>query len=251
MRDNGPITDTAVELPSGTVLVSRTDAQGRITYVNQAFAEVSGYSKEELIGSPHNLVRHPHMPREAFADLWVTIKAGKPWEGLVKNRTKLGGYYWVKANVTPQIENGSVTGFISIRSKPDANQVARAEAVYSRIREGTAGTVQVVEGHPTDCSRAARMGRYFRSVSGRLNTVFMGLMGLMLIMAVATAFNTRNISQSSEAVYQDGAVLISQLATLNDLMRDDAYQLSMVLSEMSAGMDVTRRLESLNTKSVV
>ena len=78
----------------------------------------------ELLGAPHNLVRHPHMPAQAFANLWATIKAGRPWDGLVKNRTKAGNFYWVRANVTPVVENDQVTGYISIRSRPSREAIA-------------------------------------------------------------------------------------------------------------------------------
>ncbi|MBX9635514.1 MAG: PAS domain-containing protein, partial [Magnetospirillum sp.] len=115
MRDNGSVTNHEILLKEGDLLVSRTDASGRITFVNQAFIDISGFTEQELIGAPHNLVRHPHMPKEAFADLWGTIKSGKPWEGFVKNRTKTGDYYWVRANVTPFIENGQIAGYVSIR----------------------------------------------------------------------------------------------------------------------------------------
>jgi aerotaxis receptor len=115
MRLNEPVTNREIEVPAAQPLVSKTDTSGRIVFANQAFVEVSGYPLDELIGASHNLVRHPHMPKEAFADLWTTIKACRPWDDLVKNRTKDGDFYWVRANVTPVIEDGSVTGYISIR----------------------------------------------------------------------------------------------------------------------------------------
>ena len=106
MRDNGPVTNKEVELGDSDLLVSRTDASGIITFANKNFVDISGFTEQELVGSPHNIVRHPDMPEGAFADLWSTIRAGKPWEGLVKNRTKSGDHYWVRANVTPLIEDG-------------------------------------------------------------------------------------------------------------------------------------------------
>lgn len=139
MRVNEPITNQEVELRDGEVLVSRTDTGGRIAFANKAFVDISGFSEQELIGSPHNLVRHPHMPKEAFADLWKTIKAGRPWEGLVKNRSKNGDFYWVRANVTPVIEAGVTKGYISIRTKPSRGQVAAAEQAYAAVRAGAGG----------------------------------------------------------------------------------------------------------------
>src|SRR5437868_5167235 len=106
MRKNLPITNVEYEMADGKPIVSKTDLKGKITYINPYFVEVSGFTEEELIGAPHNLVRHPDMPAEAFADLWQTLKAGLPWTGMVKNRRNNGDYYWVVANVTPVIENG-------------------------------------------------------------------------------------------------------------------------------------------------
>ena len=124
MRVNEPITDREIVMEDGVLLVSRTDTGGRITFVNKAFVDISGYTEAELIGAPHNLIRHPHMPKEAFADLWATIKDGRPWEGMVKNRTKSGDFYWVRANVTPVIEDGKVShpikGAMLIGNGPDA-----------------------------------------------------------------------------------------------------------------------------------
>lgn len=136
MRTNLPVSDTEYLLDDDTTLVSITDLQSRIKYANPAFIRASGYSKEELLGQPHNLVRHPDMPPEAFADLWQTIKSGQPWNALVKNRRKNGDYYWVKANVTPLIENGEPVGFMSVRVKPSREEVARATAIYRQISAG-------------------------------------------------------------------------------------------------------------------
>ena len=146
MRDNGPVTTREVPLPEGALLVSQTDVNGRITYVNDAFVEVSGFTREELMGAPHNLVRHPHMPPAAFRDLWTTVRSGMPWEGLVKNRTKVGDFYWVRANVTPVVQDGALHGFISIRSQPSRAEVASAEAAYAALREGRGGKTRISAG---------------------------------------------------------------------------------------------------------
>jgi aerotaxis receptor len=136
MRTNEPITAVEVDFADSDVLVSRTDAGGRIVFANEIFTRISGFTPDELLGAPHNIVRHPHMPQAAFADLWATIKAGRPWDGLVKNRSKSGGYYWVRANVTPVVDGGQVTGYISIRSRPTAAQKSLAESIYGAMRDG-------------------------------------------------------------------------------------------------------------------
>ena len=110
MRTNLPVTQKEFLLRDGLTIVSKTDLKGRITYINEDFIEASGFQSSELIGQPHNLVRHPDMPAEAFADLWRTLQAGRPWTGLVKNRRKDGDHYWVVANATPIREGSEVVG---------------------------------------------------------------------------------------------------------------------------------------------
>jgi aerotaxis receptor len=138
MRNNQPITQREYQFPAGVTLMSTTDTQSHIRYANEAFVEVSGYSREEIVGQPHNMVRHPDMPAEAFADMWATLKNKESWTALVKNRRKNGDHYWVRANATPVERNGQVTGYMSVRTKPGAEEVAAAEALYRRFREGRA-----------------------------------------------------------------------------------------------------------------
>ncbi|ASL46663.1 Aerotaxis receptor [Burkholderia sp. AD24] len=136
MRNNQPVTGHEYEFPSSQMLVSATDLTGRIQYCNPAFIAVSGFTREELIGQPHNLIRHPDMPREAFADLWTTIRDGRPWTALVKNRCKNGDHYWVHANVTPVVEKGVIVGYLSVRVKPEREAVRDADALYARMSAG-------------------------------------------------------------------------------------------------------------------
>lgn len=140
MRMNLPVSNTEYPVPEGGVLVSKTDLKGVITYCNRTFCEVSGYSERELVGAPHNLVRHPEVPAAVFADCWKTVQAGNPWNGVIKNRRKNGDYYWVEANVTPLIEAGKTVGYVSLRYKATAAQIAAAERSYQALREG--GAVQ-------------------------------------------------------------------------------------------------------------
>ncbi len=146
MRKNLPITDIEYSMRDGKPIVSKTDLKGKITYVNPYFIEVSGFSEEELLGAPHNLVRHPDMPAEAFADLWATLKAGLPWAGMVKNRRKNGDYYWVFANVTPVLESGRATGYMSIRIKPTRAQIEAADRLYRRIAAGNPDRIAIRQG---------------------------------------------------------------------------------------------------------
>jgi len=117
--------------------MSTTDIHGNIRYANVAFLEVSGFSREELRDQPHNIVRHPDMPREAFADMWKTLKAGEPWSALVNNRRKNGDHYWVRANAVPVIRAGRHEGYMSVRTKPSADEIRAAETLYKGLCEGT------------------------------------------------------------------------------------------------------------------
>ena len=146
MRANMPVTNVEYVLKDTETVVSKTDLRGKITYANQDFVNISGFSEDELIGQPHNIVRHPDMPVEAFEDLWRTLKSGKAWTGLVKNRCKNGDYYWVEANAAPIIENGKVAGYASIRTKPRRESVQAAENAYRAIKAGDKG-LKVEEGN--------------------------------------------------------------------------------------------------------
>lgn len=136
MKKNLPITDNEVTFDERTTITSTTDLKGALTYINQDFLDISGFSSEELIGQNHNIVRHPDMPPAAFEDLWATIKSGKAWMGQVKNRCKNGDYYWVDAFVTPLTNNGEVVGYESTRFKSTDTLVNRAKRLYKKINAG-------------------------------------------------------------------------------------------------------------------
>jgi aerotaxis receptor len=134
MRVNHPVSQTEFAFPAGETLVSTTDLKGRILYGNPTFFAVSGYSKDELLGQPHNMIRHPDMPEEAFRDMWHTIAAGLPWSAPVKNRRKDGSFYWVMANVTPLMEADAPVGYMSVRTEATRQQIQAATALYATMR---------------------------------------------------------------------------------------------------------------------
>jgi aerotaxis receptor len=137
MQTRFPVSQREYDFPETDLLVSTTDTRGVITHCNQAFVSTSGYTREELIGQPHNMIRHPDMPALAFKDMWRTIGRGQPWMGMVKNLRKDGDHYWVEANVTPIMENGKPTGYMSVRTKPTRAQVQQADALYGVLRNHT------------------------------------------------------------------------------------------------------------------
>ncbi len=137
MRVNQPVTQRERLYPSHQNLISTTDLESRITYANDEFCQIAGFTLEELQGAPHNLVRHPDMPPQAFADMWRHLREGKSWMGPVKNRCKNGDHYWVNAFVTPiQDASGKVVEYQSVRTAPDDAVKQRAERVYDEMRRG-------------------------------------------------------------------------------------------------------------------
>lgn len=135
MKINLPVTNRENDYADSLIIVSTTDTKGIITYCNKPFIEISGFTEQELLGVNHNLVRHPDMPTAAFKDLWSTVKKGKPWRGIVKNRCKNGDHYWVDAYVTPVYEGDTLVGYQSVRVKPTREQIQAAERLYAHIRE--------------------------------------------------------------------------------------------------------------------
>jgi aerotaxis receptor len=183
MRINLPVTNHERELKDGDSVVSKTDLKGKITYVNRTFCEISGFAEEELLGQPQNVVRHPDMPPAAFTDFWKTLQAGQSWKGLVKNRCKDGGFYWVEANANPIYQNGQAIGYMSLRTRPTRAQIAHAEKVYAAVR---------------DSSRmwTVRRGRIMRSgllgIGSRLSAVALStrLIAAFLLLTLIAAAST-------------------------------------------------------------
>lgn len=180
MRTNMPVTNVEREFRDGETIVSKTDLKGMITYVNPYFCEMSGYSEQESIGQPHNYIRHPDMPAEAFADLWATLKAGKPWTGMVKNRCKNGDYYWVEANATPIREGGQVVGYMSVRSKTGRTQIEAVAKIYQELKEGKS-KYKIREGKAIKPCLFSFLGRIRNLNLGiKLGLVF----GMVVLMAI-------------------------------------------------------------------
>lgn len=157
MRHNTPVTLNEIALDDGMTIVSTTDLKGNITYANPYFVQISGYDEHELIGAPQNILRHPDMPVEAFADLWATIQRGLSWSGVVKNRCKNGDFYWVLANVTPVMENDRVVGYMSVRTRPSREQVQQAAELYGNLRQGDGLGLALHEGHLVKAGSRTRL----------------------------------------------------------------------------------------------
>lgn len=135
MRTNLPVTQRECPVPTDEELISVTDTRGIITDCNEPFERIAGYSKEELVGQPHNLIRHPDVPPAVFADMWRTLKNKQPWMGIVKNRCKNGDHYWVDAYVTPIFHGGELVGYESVRTCPARDRVEAAEKMYAEVNK--------------------------------------------------------------------------------------------------------------------
>lgn len=182
MRTNLPVTQNGYDFPADQTLISVTDLKGRITYCNSNFISVSGFTREELLGQPHNLVRHPDMPEEAFRDMWKTIHEDNlPWSALVKNRRKNGDYYWVRANATPMRKGDKVVGYFSVRTKPAPEEVQVYEQLYATMRAEVAAGRQVHVLHHGQVRRTGALAAVGRALRPELR----GKLSLLSLWAAA------------------------------------------------------------------
>ncbi|AEJ00731.1 methyl-accepting chemotaxis sensory transducer with Pas/Pac sensor [Nitrosomonas sp. Is79A3] len=183
MRVNLPVTNTEYPIEDDTLIVSTTDTKGRITYVNPTFIEVSGFCEEELIGKAHNIVRHPDVPPEAFEDLWNTLKQGLPWTGLVKNRRKNGDFYWITANATPLLENGKITGYLSVRTKAPRAAIEQVAPIYRKILDGKAPNLRIEKGQVVRTDLIGKFSALFKMTLSKRIALFMAIPAVFLLTA--------------------------------------------------------------------
>ena len=221
MRTNLPVTNIEYPIGDQTLIVSKTDTKGKLTYFNDQFVQASGFTEAELMGQPHNIIRHPDMPPEAFENLWTTLKAGKPWAGAVKNRRKNGDFYWVLASATPIWENGQVTGYMSIRTKLPADQRREAEQVYSLLRAKKAQDYRIDAGVIRRRSVFDHVAVFTRTLKARLVTLAATLGLFMLTIGLAGILATRESNTRMKSIYEDRAVPLAQLFEINDRMKDN------------------------------
>jgi len=197
MRMNGPVTQAEYVLPDDEVIITHTDPSSRITYANPAFLSSSEFSLEECLGQPQNIVRHPDIPREVFADLWATIRAGRSWTGIVKNRRKSGGFYWVRANITPMMDGGRIVGYMSVRVKPTRDEIQQAERIYADIRNGRARNLKIKEGNIVDTSMLGAAKRMLAPSLRAGTWVVIGFLSALLATMTAMSFAQSGFSLMS------------------------------------------------------
>ena len=205
MRNNQPVSGKAIDLRADVAIISHTDEKGQITFVNDDFVEMSGYAYEELMGSPHNILRHPEMPAEAFRDLWQTVKNGRPWSGIVKNRCKNGDHYWVRASVTPKPDGG----YMSVRVKPEAHEITEAEQLYRRLNADA--HLRLKEGRLVRHGPAGFFDRVTEAVSniriGPLLGIVMGVVMLLFVLSLVDSQRSAGVIEREYRQYIDQDVV--------------------------------------------
>ncbi|NPV23329.1 methyl-accepting chemotaxis protein [Bradyrhizobium aeschynomenes] len=216
MRKNLPVTQNEYPVTDETLIVSRTDLKGKLTYFNDQFVDAAGFSPDELMGQPHNIIRHPDMPEAAFANLWDTLKQGRPWAGAVKNRRKNGDFYWVLATASAVRENGEITGYTSIRTKLPADQRAEAEKVYGLLNQNKAQDYTISAGIIRRRSVFDRLSFFTGTLRARLTTFAAVLSAFMLIIGAAGLLSTRASNAGLKSMYEDRTVPLAQLFEIND-----------------------------------
>ncbi|MDO8787763.1 MAG: methyl-accepting chemotaxis protein [Sulfuritalea sp.] len=226
MRSSPPLTQNEIMLTDATLMVSKTDLKGQIVYANQDFLDISGFGESELIGQPHSIVRHPDMPEEVFADLWSTLKQGRPWTGYIKNRSKSGDYYWVLADATPVWENHQITAYMAVGRKANREALAAHEAVYRQFREKRQGNLRMQTG-------VAVKGRgplwQNKPISLKMGLV-LGFLAMALI--VQGILGIVAVSRTNEAIgdiYERRTEPVRIVGRIGKLMADDRAQIMLAM----------------------
>jgi len=218
MRNNQPVTQREYVLSDEAVLISRSDLKGNVTYANPTFVEISGYSREELIGAPHNLLRHPDMPEAAYADFWKTIQAGETWQGVVKNRRKNGDHYWVNATVAPLRDGERIVGYTSVRRKAMPKAIARAEKIYAEIREkGKSRHYALAHGTLRRKGLTGMLSRFqFSSLKAKLTSM---VLASLLLLCLSGALGVYALMVSGERLETINRSGLSDVALLQHIER--------------------------------
>jgi PAS domain S-box-containing protein len=228
MKNNQPVTGQEFQIRNDAAFITHTDEKGRITRANDEFVEASGFTREELVGQSHNVVRHPDMPVEAFRDLWATLKRGRPWSGLVKNRRKNGDHYWVRANVSPTAEGG----YTSVRAKPSRQEVDAAETLYRAMRSDA--SIKLDAGHRAQTGLLHRLfGRI--SIAQRLWGM-VSISTTLFVIAVAVGWSGLSENRVAlKALYEESAVPMDALGNFRSLYKENYAEILRAFQHDPAG----------------
>ena len=243
MRNNGPVTQREVFMKDDSIIVSSTDDKGKIRFVNEDFVEISGFSREELIGQPHNLIRHSDMPPEAFEDMWRDLKSGKPWSGFVKNRIKNGDHYWVQANVMPVVKNGATTGYISIRSKPDVETTRNVGEIYKKFLDGKAEGLTIAHGRIKDNSPKANFLRWRNQLNNKILSVTALLCLMVALIGGIGIYVAGSGTDLLKQMYYKEVLPAKQLSEMNQLMYANVVKIAFMTGNPSLVSETLAQME--------
>lgn len=239
MSASNRVVDLEYKLPDGMVIISHTDTKGIITSFNDDFVEAAGYSKEDLMGKPHNILRHPDMPAEAFRDLWDTVQSGHAWCGIVKNLRKDGSYYWVRANVTPLPDR---SGYTSVRTRASSSEIEVAKTLYAKMK--TDKSIKLKEGNVATSSRFNILNKL--SVSHRLwaMVVIPAILTVALVVLSLTALKGAN--SDMREIYEGNLIPSTQLAKINDLNQMSLVDLLLAEEALNKEEPIEDHLKDIN-----
>jgi PAS domain S-box-containing protein len=227
MRDNGYVTGREIELRDRQVIISRSDLHGRIVDVNSDFVEISGFSRDELIGQQHNIIRHPSMPPGVFADLWADLLAERPWIGIIQNRAKNGDAYWIEAHVAPIWEHGKVCGYMSMRWKATEAQIAEAKQTYAQMRSGIQTGIVFRHGTNTSTSLRATLRQAFADAPIQIKLILTSLLAGLFILGIFAWLLAGNLSrtlgdEARQRVRHDVGLVRAAVASTIETAQSDA-----------------------------
>jgi methyl-accepting chemotaxis protein len=230
MKINMPVSEIEYLIKESDSIVSKTDLKGVITYANDDFVRVSGFSREELLGKSHNITRHPDVPVEFFEDLWKSLQAGRPWTGIVKNRRKNGDYYWLINNIAPFYENDQLVGYMSVRLKASPEQIKAENDAYQLFRDGKAGNLKVQDGKVVKSTLLGKLNLFKNfTIKSRL-TFLIGL--LSLLMMIIGGLGLQGMSKTNEglrSVYKDRTVTMGLMFNISELQRENLMLIATAL----------------------
>jgi methyl-accepting chemotaxis protein len=234
-------------------MVTKTDLKGTITYANDDFVRASGYTRNEMLGQPHNMVRHPDMPSEAFKDMWTTLKENRPWSSLVKNMRKDGGYYWVLANATPNYEDGKLVGYMSVRIKPTRQQVDEAERAYRLFKEGNAAGLMIKNGVVVKTGLVEKINNAVKNITikKRIFTVIGTSATIMLIVAAIGLNGLNKDIEFFNDLYENRTIPMQDLADIQARLLNNRVLLTSAANDSSlTTQNVTQIEENIDSIGV-
>lgn len=196
MRDNGFISGHEIELGDNQIIISRSDIQGRIVFANADFVEISGFSEEELLGQPHNMIRHPDVPSAVFVDFWHDLSAGRPWVGMLKNRCKNGDAYWVEAHVSPIWENGVIAGYMSMRRKASRPKIEKAEQAYAAMRAAPKEALAFKHGSLTKGGLTETLRSRYQNLRLATKVILASLLAALVVLSLVAYFLANHVTQT-------------------------------------------------------